>query len=235
MIHQVYGLYDDNKDLEDNKLFYLSHKLWKIISVVNDYEYHLWNKQECDSLINLYPELLDMYNNVKYKIMQCDIIRFLIIYHYGGMYVDLDVLPNKYNYDHINLTEFYMAHYYWTPSFNDKRIIEDIEILYSPPDNILLYNYLLYIKSQIEEKDKIEIYKNWKIRYVFQTSGPASFRRFMKINKMKSNPIKILQLKKGIHWQDYIDISKYGNIEYDCISYHSLSYLYYLYLYLYQT
>jgi len=46
----------------------------------------------------------------------------------------------------------------------------------------------------------------------------------MKINNMKSNPIKILQLKKGIHWKDYIDISKYGNMEYDCISYHSLSY-----------
>ena len=59
----------------------------------NNYEYYLWDKYKCDHLIRKYQEFYDLYNSVKYDIMRVDIIRFLILYEFGGLYIDLDCYP----------------------------------------------------------------------------------------------------------------------------------------------
>ena len=35
-----------------------------------------------------------MYRNYPKPIQQCDIIRYMLMYQYGGVYTDLDVVPN---------------------------------------------------------------------------------------------------------------------------------------------
>ena len=88
--------------------------------------------------------------------------------------------------------------------------------------NLHLLNYLMYIPTQIEEKNKMEIYNSWKIRYVFQTTGPPSFRRFLKGNRCEENikHLTTIQFKKGISFKN----EEHKNMDYQFLSYFSLSY-----------
>ena len=40
----------------------------------------------------VYPEYLEVFTNLEYKIEQIDFFRYLAVYHYGGLYLDLDML-----------------------------------------------------------------------------------------------------------------------------------------------
>jgi mannosyltransferase OCH1-like enzyme len=42
-----------------------------------------------------FPEYYEIFNNFKYKIQQIDFFRYLVIYHYGGLYLDLDMNITK--------------------------------------------------------------------------------------------------------------------------------------------
>ena len=55
------------------------------------YEYKFWTDDDNDSFVKThYPHFYDFYKNVLIPIERCDFVRYLYIYHYGGMYIDLD-------------------------------------------------------------------------------------------------------------------------------------------------
>lgn len=225
IVHQIYGLFGDNKPMSE--LFKASSKAWEEYCDKNNHIYKLWNEKECNELVDTYSKIKEYYYDVKYPVMKCDIMRFLIIYQFGGLYVDLDCLPNTDEDFIINKNELYLCNYLWTPNkeLEDKPVV-DIELIYSPKYNNDLYNYLLYIPTQIIEKNET-LPDSWKIRYIFQTTGPVSFRRYLKLNKIKHNLINTCGIKKEIKYGDLegVDINKeFGNQDYKIISYFSLSY-----------
>lgn len=51
-----------------------------------------FNDQDIVNFIkNEFPEYLNTFNNFDYKIQQIDFFRYLAVYHFGGIYLDLDV------------------------------------------------------------------------------------------------------------------------------------------------
>ena len=212
IIHQIYGLFRDGKTIETNKLFVESRNKWRHVASNNNYDYKLWDNDACNELIQKYPEFIELYNNVKYAVMRADIMRFLILYDEGGLYVDLDVLPLKSSYNYDN---FAVCRYYYAPKY--PKVKTDMEIIYSKKGNINLYNFINYIQEQIILKDKIDIYTSWKIRYVFQTTGPMSFNRFLKKNKIKFD-----EIKSNLSNEKTENI--YDEVDYDVISKYSMSY-----------
>ena len=224
IIHQIYGLFDDGKPMND--IFKFGHNKWKDYCDKNGYIYKLWNKQQIEELVNTYDDIKKYYYDVKYPVMKADISRFLVLYQFGGMYVDLDCCPNQDNII-IDENKLTLANYIWGIQGRMDKGDLDIEVIASPKYNKFLYEYIAkYVPTQIEEKNKIKIYDEWKIRYVFQTTGPASFKRWLKLNKIKKNDINTipcLLLKDGIHMND-IDMNDYDNLKYDIISHFSLSY-----------
>lgn len=55
------------------------------------WEYILWSKDKSNEFIaRYYAWFLDTWNSYKEPIYQVDAIRYFILYHYGGLYVDLD-------------------------------------------------------------------------------------------------------------------------------------------------
>ena len=54
----------------------------------------VWSKADCEKLILEYPQHEGIYKRAT-NIMKFDIIRYLIIYHCGGTYLDTDVLLRK--------------------------------------------------------------------------------------------------------------------------------------------
>jgi len=85
IIHQVW---EGRKDpLPD---FYKKlGETWKKYHPAWCYEY--WDGDRMDAFVeNNYPSMRDIYFNYKHSIQRWDVIRYLILYKMGGMYVDFD-------------------------------------------------------------------------------------------------------------------------------------------------
>lgn len=56
-----------------------------------DFEYMFWTDEDIKRFITTnYPNILNFYNSYEYVIEQIDFARLLIVYHFGGIYIDLD-------------------------------------------------------------------------------------------------------------------------------------------------
>ncbi len=59
-----------------------------------DYEYTYFNDDDIIRFFELnYPELLTVYEKLPIFIQKIDFFRYLAVYHYGGIYLDLDMEP----------------------------------------------------------------------------------------------------------------------------------------------
>ncbi|KAF8663475.1 hypothetical protein AX16_001043 [Volvariella volvacea WC 439] len=70
---------------------------WKEISqacrdMMPDYEYMLWTDASSREFIAThYPWFLDTFDGYDYVIQRADAIRYFVLHHYGGVYMDLDI------------------------------------------------------------------------------------------------------------------------------------------------
>ncbi|KAI3612176.1 mipc synthase subunit [Moniliophthora roreri] len=70
---------------------------WRSISqecrnMMPDYEYMLWTDESSRKFIaEEYPWFLDTYDDYEYNIQRADAIRYFVLHHYGGIYLDLDI------------------------------------------------------------------------------------------------------------------------------------------------
>ena len=53
--------------------------------------YKLWDDKECYLFIkDKFPDFLKTYNLLNKPVMKADLFRYLVVYHYGGVYADID-------------------------------------------------------------------------------------------------------------------------------------------------
>jgi mannosyltransferase OCH1-like enzyme len=65
------------------------HQTWK--SFHPEYQFYLWTDEENRELVKTHcPQFLDTYDSFSVHIQRVDSVRYLILYLYGGIYVDLD-------------------------------------------------------------------------------------------------------------------------------------------------
>jgi len=63
----------------------------KVKALNPDWEYRLWTDLDNDDFVKIeYPDFYDIYNGFSRGIMKADVIRYLIMYKIGGVYLDLD-------------------------------------------------------------------------------------------------------------------------------------------------
>lgn len=88
--HQIY--FDFGKELSNEHKELILHT--RNYACENDYEYKLWNLNEASMFIKEhYPYFYNFFEKkMEFQIVKCDFFRYLIIYHFGGIYVDLDFL-----------------------------------------------------------------------------------------------------------------------------------------------
>jgi mannosyltransferase OCH1-like enzyme len=94
IIHQVWindtHLDNPKREIPDN--WKISVSEWKRLHP--DWEYILWTDEKVwNYLESMRPEFIDLYKNYEYLIQRADMIRYLILYDYGGIYSDLDFYP----------------------------------------------------------------------------------------------------------------------------------------------
>ena len=84
IVHQLWN----NKDVPRPVLPYIDtwmekHPHW---------QYWFWTKESQEKFLHdKYPRYLPLYQGYTLDIQRADMIRFLILYHFGGVYADLDV------------------------------------------------------------------------------------------------------------------------------------------------
>lgn len=67
-------------------------KTWseKYINKFKDFEYKLWNDKNIKDILNKYPVCKIMFEMEREYCGKADILRYLILYEYGGIYIDAD-------------------------------------------------------------------------------------------------------------------------------------------------
>lgn len=97
VIHQVYiGNYLGDEEKVTKKSM---RWLWKRYYEGRGWKLKLWKSTDIEELISSeYPWLLSLYEGYMFNTQRADIARYLLVYHYGGVYVDLDAGP-AYDFD----------------------------------------------------------------------------------------------------------------------------------------
>jgi mannosyltransferase OCH1-like enzyme len=95
---------------DKNKIPRIIHQTWKDYnvpehwvkavesckSIHRHYKYVHWTDADMDEFVQaIYPDFYPTYKNYKYHIQRCDAFRYLILYRYGGIYIDMDIICRK--------------------------------------------------------------------------------------------------------------------------------------------
>lgn len=88
IIHQTW------KDSDIPDVWKVSESSWRDLAVEDGWEYKLWtDDSNLEFLSENYPWAVDFYNRLNFGIQRSHLMRYFYMYHFGGIYVDLDVVP----------------------------------------------------------------------------------------------------------------------------------------------
>ena len=176
VIHQIFIQFpgSDIKTLHDHPTF--SECYEKTIQFCNfyGYEHSLWTEASIRALLKKYPHYYeDLYDSFPQPIMRVDLARLLILYEYGGLYLDLDLFPVK------SLDDFFENRYElfvkWAGHNDPYNAIMGCSAKHE-----LFEKILEHCRDSFISKSKIEIYKNWTGRFVFHVTGHKMIARVLK-------------------------------------------------------
>ena len=179
IVHQIF--FNIGKG-ELNKIprFHKCHKNNKSKCRKQGIQYKLWSR-------NMVERLLEMKENLEYKklyydfsedIMRIDFARYLILYRFGGIYIDLDICMMNKSIKHLFKLPYFFVK--WSDSHLPYNAL-----LGTKKENPLYKEILDHCKESYYEKRKQSIYKTWKGRFVFQTTGHFMLQRVLKKHKIK--------------------------------------------------
>ncbi|KAG0650368.1 Mannosyl phosphorylinositol ceramide synthase [Hyphodiscus hymeniophilus] len=67
-----------------------------ILKYHGDYEYMFWTDESAlDFIAENYPSYLETYISYAHPIQRADALRYFVLYHFGGIYLDLDITPRR--------------------------------------------------------------------------------------------------------------------------------------------
>jgi mannosyltransferase OCH1-like enzyme len=157
LIHQMYK----TTKLTDEMV------LWRneCLKLNPGFEFKLWTDSKILMFVkSIYPHLLPMYQSYDQKIKRVDAARYLILYHYGGIYYDLDITcfrsftPSIFSLTNI----FYVSRHFEVTDINSAD--EDIRgslrsgrcanaFMAAPKNHFFLHNLIQKLPSKSNESN----------------------------------------------------------------------------------
>lgn len=81
---------------------------WKFLDLQITNQFQLWTNEKSREFIAAeYPWFLETFDGYKYPIQRADSIRYFVLAHYGGTYIDLDdvgIAPTHFENQASNIT-----------------------------------------------------------------------------------------------------------------------------------
>lgn len=88
--HQIHGFKDTTMKLD----YVIKRNEWK--NTHKNYTHYLWNETAVTGLIKReYGQIYNLYTSYSSWVQRADVGRYVILYHYGGWYIDIDIGCNK--------------------------------------------------------------------------------------------------------------------------------------------
>lgn len=177
-----------------------------------EFTYILWDDEMIKELINkTFPKFMDIYNNYPKLVQKVDSAKYIILYHYGGIYIDMDLeciknlsgLVNKYNSPACECVLLkcdmgMLSKLFFYNTTND--IIQNCFAMSVPH----FYLWHACVESMSNEDLNIAKYELLE-KYIFRTTGPGL------LTKVYHN----LKDKKNIYLLDTHIIEPFTSCEYD--------------------
>jgi mannosyltransferase OCH1-like enzyme len=145
-----------------------------------DWKHMIWDQNSIEELIkNNYPQYWNLYNRYEYMILKIDLARYIILYHYGGVYIDMDMEYIKDFYDLIEENDTLIVNKTYQGFVNNGVILSS-----------QYNNFWIYYINILNKKSPKSIFEP-KLFYVERATGPFEFNKMIK-NYSKNNYVKIL-------------------------------------------
>ncbi len=193
IIHQIFINFK-GKELKQIPEYSESHKKTIKYCEKNNIELKLWDEKELLELLSQYPEFSHLWEDFRYPIQKVDFMRYVILYHYGGIYIDLDIYPLR------DMNHLFEMDYFFT-RWNDSQDVYNA-ILGTEPKTDMYYGILHHSYESFYEKAEMDIYNSWKARFVYQTTGHQMLNRVFKRLKIpedkKLNIVSVYNQMKRI-------------------------------------
>ena len=186
IVHQIF--FNIGKgELREIPRFYECYQKNKSICQRQGIQYKLWSRNMVEKLLNepRNRRFKRIYYDFDQDIMRIDFARYLILWNFGGIYIDLDICILGKSIKHLFDKDYFFVRWH------DSKLPYNA-ILGTKPNNPLYLDILKHCEESYYEKKHKDIYKSWKGRFVFQTTGHFMLQRVLKKNKIK----------------DYLDIVK---------------------------
>lgn len=184
-----------------------------------DYEYLFFTDNDIEKfLANYYPEYYSTYLRLPIKIQRIDFFRYIAVYHFGGFYMDLDMLCLK-SFDTL------LKHQCIFPVdefVSENMCVFDRYKLFCDKDqNFLLGQYAFaaapkhpFIKKLIDTihksiNDYIKYLNTESEDYVYQTTGP-DFVTSLYMNSASKKDIFIINNGQRQYFGDYAKHNYFG-------------------------
>ena len=178
-LHQIF--FNIGKgELKEIPRFYNCYQNNKKKCLSQGITYKLWTRKMVEKLLEK-PEnrqFKRIYYEFEQDIMRIDFARYLILYRLGGIYVDLDICMLGKSIKHLFQKNYFFVR--WSDSHLPYNAI-----LGTQKNNPLYREILKHCEESYDEKKKNKIYKTWKGRFVFQTTGHFMLQRVLRKHKIK--------------------------------------------------
>jgi len=187
IIHQIWL---QGKDKIPDKF---KKNIKKNITINFDWEYKLWDSKSITELIKFDKNINNTYHKLKYMHQKIDFAKYIILYIYGGIYIDMDaytiknlniLIQNYNNYDLIvsklncNILENYIH--------CSRKYCINNGVIYAKPKCSILLKMIQYIITNYKCSNNTN-----KISCIEQTTGPKKFTDII-MDNLNEN-VKILE------------------------------------------
>ena len=170
IIHQIWWQGFNNLP----SIFKTYHQSW--VKLHPNWEIIIWDQKKVINLLKkYYPKLLNLLENYPYMIQKIDMAKYVILYHYGGFYVDMDTEANQSLNNLIN--DFKNSEFNFVCS--QMEIIPFIKIV----NNGIIFSkakhpILLIIINNLNKYSKKKFYHNQDL-YILESTGPIFFHQII--------------------------------------------------------
>ena len=172
LIHQVY-LDFGNKYWCD--VFTKSKQSWEKFE-----GYTYWDIEKIENFLIRFPQYKPLWDKIKKPICKVDYIRMCILKQFGGLYVDLDIVNDCGHLEWIKGDNFF--HKLDWGEGKGEEIVNDLVYL-NRPNHPIFDEIIDYFDENFDRLQKIDVYKTWIMRYIQQSFGPISFKRYLTLYK----------------------------------------------------
>jgi hypothetical protein len=177
IIHQIYGMFGDGKPIEEIPVFHKNTQLTKGFCEARGIEYRMWDLDMATALVKeMGPKYEKVFWSERFReqpILRADLIRYIILYKFGGIYVDADIHPIR------SLERLFAMPYFFVTWADDKKKRPYNAVMGTFKDNPIFQSILDHSIESFHEKLKT-IPISWKGRFVFQVTGHSMLKRVLK-------------------------------------------------------